>query len=136
MRHLSSRRHAGGFTLIELMIVVAIIGILAGIAYASYQFAVVKSRRATAASCLQQGAQFMERYYTTNMKYEGASAPTCDEVANFYSFDAETDTTTFTLTATPLNGQASADSKCGVLGINQAGERTITGTASSASECW
>ncbi len=131
---ISRRNGAAGFTLLELMIVVAVVAILASIAVASYSFAVVKSRRANAVSCLQQGAQYMERYYTTNMKYTGASAPSCNDVSDFYDFSAETDTNTFTLTATPTSKQN--DTKCGVLGINQLGERTVTGTASDATECW
>ena len=73
----ASRRASRGFTLIELMIVIAIVGILAVIAVSTYQDQIVKSRRAAAAACLQEGAQFMERYYTTNLTYVNATAPTC-----------------------------------------------------------
>ena len=67
--------HSQGFTLIELMVVVAIVAILATIAVASYEYAVTKSRRSAAANCLQERAQFMERYYTTNLTYVGAPSP-------------------------------------------------------------
>lgn len=59
-----------GFTLLELMITVAIIAILASIAYPSYQEYVAKSRRATLVGLLQQGQQWMERFYTENYRYD------------------------------------------------------------------
>lgn len=61
-----------GFTLIELMIVVAIIGILAAIAYPSYQSYVEKTRRTDAQGALMSFANAMERYYTQNNTYIGA----------------------------------------------------------------
>ncbi len=59
-----------GFTLIELMIVVAVVGILAAIAYPSYQEQVRKSRRADGAAVLMQNAQFLERFFTENGRYD------------------------------------------------------------------
>ena len=64
------RPHRGaGFTLTELMITVAIVGILASIAYPSYQDSVRKSRRGDAKAALMENAGFMERYYSTNFRY-------------------------------------------------------------------
>lgn len=66
-----------GFTLIELMVVVAVVGILASIAYPSYAEYVAKSRRATMTAVLMQGQQWMERFYTENFSYyqvRGSSA--------------------------------------------------------------
>lgn len=63
-----------GFTLIELMITVAVIGILAAIAYPSYQDYVKRGRRADAMGELQQAATAMERYFTVNGSYTGATA--------------------------------------------------------------
>ena len=69
------RKHQG-FTLIELMIVVAVIGILASIAYPSYREYVAKSRRAEAKTVLLSAQQWMERFYTENFRYDQNSAGT------------------------------------------------------------
>ena len=130
-----------GFSLLELMITVAIVAILAAIALTSYQDQVVKSRRAAGAACLQERAQFMERYYTTNLTYVGAPIPTCDaEVSQHYAVSYSVAPTAatprvFVLQVVPQGGQATRDTKCGTLSINQQGARAITGTGTEA-ECW
>ena len=63
-------KHQAGVTLIEIMIVVCIVGILAMIAYPNYTSHIVRSKRTQAASCLQEAAQYMERFYTTNLRYD------------------------------------------------------------------
>lgn len=129
---------SAGFTLVELMVVVAILGILAAIAYPSYTAYLVKARRTAAATCLQQQAQFMERYYTTNLTYVGAPNPAvCDpDLDGFYSFgfSGAAAARTFTLQAVPTARQP--DGLCGTLTINQQGVRTESGSAASAAECW
>ena len=67
-------RRSRGFTLIELMIVVAIIAVLASIAYPSYIKYITKTRRNAATACLSEYANYMERYYTTNLSYKQPSA--------------------------------------------------------------
>lgn len=137
--HRQSRQ--AGFTLIELMIVVAIVAILAAAAVASYQFAVVKSRRATAETCLVERSQFMERFYTVNLRYDQDAAGTAivmpaqactTELQGFYTFDFSAGPTanSFTIRASPVAG-AQNDSKCGVLTLDNTGAKTPT-----TEGCW
>lgn len=137
-----------GFTLIEVMIVVAIVGILAGVAYPSYVEHVVKSRRATAAACLHDHAQFMERFNALNLRYDRDAAGnavalpalTCAGDLNsghtHYSFTlTNVAATTYTINAVPQGSQASKDVKCGTLSLNQAGVRAHSGSGSDR-DCW
>ncbi|WP_368561896.1 type IV pilin protein [Pseudoxanthomonas sp. UTMC 1351] len=139
----SRNRSVAGFTLLELMIVVAIVAILSTIAYASYQDQIIKSRRAAGAACLQERAQYMERYYTTYLSYNAVPAPAiaeCDnEVRPHYQvvpLASAAGARTFTLQAIPQGVQATKDTLCGTLTINQQGVRGESGTAATADECW
>lgn len=134
-----------GFTLIELMIAVAIIGILAAVAYPSYIEHVVKSRRVAAAGCMLEKAQFMERYYTSHPAagYSGAVPPAtgCDqELADHYTIGLSGNAAagSFSLVATPKGSQATKDTLCGELSLDQAGVRGVTGSAGStgAAKCF
>ena len=135
-----------GFTLIELMIVVAIIAIIAAIAYPSYQNHVTKTRRAAAAGCSLEAAQFMERFYTTNLRYDKNQAGTAvalpqtqcaSELGDHYTFAlAAVAANSYSITATPKGGQATRDTKCATLTLDQTGKKGIKGTASKVDECW
>lgn len=123
-----------GFTLIELMIVVAVIAILAAIAYPSYQESISKSRRSDAQAALQGLAQAMERFYTSNGTYDGAAtggattgAPAVfatkspiDGSQTFYNLTiSAAAANSYTLLASPVGGQADD----GLLGLQSTGLR-------------
>jgi type IV pilus assembly protein PilE len=141
---MDSKRSFRGFTLIELMVAVAVIGILTMIAYPSYQAYVQRSNRTGAKAALQQGAQFMERQFTINNVYpsyttfQGAkfdSAPigaTGTGVQYTITFDASPPTGGFKLVATPANG--SIDPSCGTLTLDNLGNQTSSSGVSA--DCW
>ncbi|MFC3816356.1 type IV pilin protein [Lysobacter sp. GCM10012299] len=140
------RRHVPGFSLIELMIVVAVVAILAAIAYPSYQNHVIKTRRSAAAVCMLEVAQFMERHYTTNLRYvEGSGAAPAipgmqcrTDLRSHYVIGLADGTAAnaYTVQAVPQGVQASRDTRCATLSIDQQGARRESGTAASAAECF
>ncbi|MEP6908424.1 MAG: type IV pilin protein [Pseudoxanthomonas sp.] len=134
-----SRYQSMGFTLIELMIVVAVIAILAAVAFPSYQDAIRKSRRGQVKADMVEYAALAERWRTINNTYAGFALPVGQsprEVGaparyNLTPNAAFADANTFTITATPTTGQDL--DRCGTLSINQAGVKT---SAAAVSECW
>ncbi|MDQ8051260.1 type IV pilin protein [Luteibacter sp.] len=141
-----ARRPASGFTLIELMIVVAILAIVVAIAYPSYQGHVIKTRRAAAAVCMLEVAQFMERYYTTHLRYVdgNGAAPAIPgtqcrrDLSAHYAIELAQGVavSSYTVQAIPKGAQASRDTRCATLAINQLGAKSESGTAATANECW
>lgn len=128
----------GGFTLIELMVVVAVVAILAAIAYPSYQKHVTNTWRANATGCLTEAAQSMERRYTRAMSYAGEvprrGCMTESGMPERYAFRlAAVERAAFRLEAVPQGVQASRDSQCGTLTLNERGERGADG---SPADCW
>ena len=148
-----------GFTLIELMIVVAIIAILAAIAYPTYTNYITKTRRAAASACLSEYANYMERYYTTNLRYDQdtSSTPVANPVSTtpptmtldcgaqqqtgaYYTYSVNGLTsTTYTMVATPIGVQLSRDTQCAVLELDQTGQRYYQSSkkdTAGVATCW
>ena len=124
-----------GFTLIELMIVVVIVGILMAIAFPSYRAWILKSHRSDAMASLAQNQAILERCYAQNFTYNG----TCGSLPSFpqnspqgyYIITLTNQTaTTYTLTATATDTQA-LDTTCETFSVDQSNLKTATQAA-----CW
>lgn len=141
------QQQQSGFTLIEVMIVAAIIAIISAIAYPSYMNSVTRSHRHAAKACLSEYAHFMERFYMTNMRYhedlagQALNLPTlgCSTESGLnerYRFEVDQlSRMTYRVYASPIGVQKRSDTECGVLSLNQEGARRASGTAGSQ-ECW
>lgn len=143
---------SAGFTLMEIMMVVLIIAILGGIAYPAYMKNVVRTNRVAAEGCLSQLSSYMERYYTTYLRYDkagngtGAAANTlpaldcssAQQSGRYYTFafdSGQPTQTTYKITATPIAGtQQARDTQCPALSLDQGGQR-YAGSGQVAN-CW
>ena len=128
-----------GFTLVELMIVVAIIAIIAAVAYPSYQDSIRKTRRAEAKTDLLQKAQQMERCFTQRTTYVNCTTVLLGNTpSGYYNVTSSGVTATaFTLTATAIGTQAT-DTDCATFTINEKGSKAAadSGSANTTASCW
>lgn len=133
-----------GFTLIEVMIVVVVVGILAAIAYPSYREHVRKTHRSEAKAALLEGAQALERYYSINGRYLAASstlatvfpavAPSSGAARYNIAAQGTPTNNTYTLRATRTGSMAG--DPCGDFEITHTGARAVQNATKTAAECW
>jgi type IV pilus assembly protein PilE len=146
-----SRNAQRGFSLIELMIVVAIIAIISAFAYPSYDRYVIKTKRSVAQNALLQVADRQQQFFMDNKRFaaditnlgfpanpyviddNGTSTVASDADAVYSLSLSNVTATTWTATAAPLNSQLSRDTYCGSLTITQTGAKSKSG---ASDECW
>ena len=143
---MTSMRFSGcaGFSLIELMIVVLIVGIIAAIAYPSYERSVLKSHRSDAENLLSMDSQILERCYTQYFNYQYAPNGTCAPALvsftqySYYSLSPAPVITTnaYNLTVTATGNQLN-DTDCKTFSIDQTGNKTATNSSGTGNPaCW
>lgn len=148
----ASKNQSQGFTLIEVMVIVVIVGILAAVAYPTYQFAIRKAKRSEGKAALMQLMQQEERYYSQNTTYiTFSSVSTASNEKRFKWFSADNAASSayeinaaacendliqncVKLTATPGTEKVNAsfvDSECGSLSFTSTGLKSA-----NAKNCW
>ena len=135
----SSTNRIAGFSLVELMIVVAIVGILAAIGYPSYQNYARESKRTDARAGLERMAQLQERFFSDNNRYTsvasalgyGSNSPASPE--GYWTLTVQAgDNATFTVRAAPGGSRGHVDPDCQTMDLDAAGRKI----SSPTSECW
>lgn len=156
------RRFVTGFTLIEIMVTVAIVGILAAIAFPAYTSYVARARRADARTQLVHAAQFMQKFYASNDRFDEDRAgnsvldaangmpanlkksPTDgtalyqlnSAIAAAGNYTATVTVNAYTLTMAPISGRGAANDPCGMFTITSAGVRNVASATRTREECW
>lgn len=129
-----------GFTLVEMLTVMVIVTLLISIALPTYTSYMTSTRRSDATTTLLDLANRMERYYTANNTYVGATLTLLGVPATtpsgYYTLAlSNLAATTYTLQATPIGTQLTNDTQCGALTYNQLGTKGISGSGTAAA-CW
>jgi type IV pilus assembly protein PilE len=144
--------HMRGFTLIEIMMVIAIIGILAAIALPGYEQYVTRSKRGLAKSAIVQVMDRQAQFFVDNKRFatdltdlgygeDGFGinrsgkevASTSADRVYVVQLGSGASTMAFTMEAVPQLSQATKDAKCGTLQITHTGVKSVTGTGT---DCW
>lgn len=134
---MGKRSRARGFSLVELMVAVVVLAILAAVAMPVYTGYIQRSHRSSAQALLAETAQYMERYYTVNNSYAGATIAAAvvprdaagSKVRYNISFSVAPDADKFTLQAAPANAQVG--DKCSTMTLSSTGAQTA-----AESGCW
>lgn len=143
---MSTTRLQRGFTLTEIMIVLAIVGIIAAFAYPSYVEQIRKTKRADAKIALQQIAQRQETHFIKNYTYAdklttlGFAADTIPSQENDYNITLSAATaTSYTVQATPASSSAQAkDTTCAIFTLDQMGRKIAKDSSDTVTtdKCW
>jgi len=151
MPHLISPRQASrsGFTLLEMLIVLAVVGVLAAVSYPSYATHLQRAHRKEAQAALLDAALFMQRHYAAHHRYDTgepnsplvslpkplAQSPR-QGAAHYLISVTQADASSYTSSATPTSYSPMAHDPCGGLTLNQQQLHGITGTTVSTAQCW
>ncbi len=136
------RARTRGFTLVELLVVIVIVGILAAVGYPSYRQQAIRTARADARVELLDAASRQEQFFLDNKSYASSLAAldlsgTSENGYYTLTVDAATAgcpiTSCYAMRATPVGAQAD-DTACNALTVNSSGAKSATGT--DAGECW
>jgi type IV pilus assembly protein PilE len=151
MRMINGKTKQRGFNLIELLVVVAIVAILGALAYPSYTQHIVDTKRTASRNILMQVADRQQLFFMDNKSYaadltslgfganplvigdDGRELAAGDSQSLYSVALSNVAATTYTATATPLNGQLSRDTACGSMTLDQTGAR---GQSGAATDCW
>ena len=133
-----------GFTLIEVMIVVAVLGVIIAIGYPSYTEPVRKSRRAEGMGELLELADKMERFYADRGTYAGASLGTgagnihtATTADGYYTLNIDSQTAVaFQVRATPTSKGNQNKDKCNIFILDSLGNKTLSGNSTPLEQCW
>lgn len=140
----ANHKRRRGFTLIELMIAVAVLGIIAAIAIPNYQAYVADGRRTDGQAALMDAAQRLERCYSGSMAYDGGACSDVesdidgsDSSEGYYTLSTDDmSATTYTIEAAPQRAQS--EDECATLTLDHTGSKGIDGADAgvTAEDCW
>jgi type IV pilus assembly protein PilE len=134
-----SRQSSAGFTLIELVIAMAIVAVLATVAYSSYTTQIQHSRRSDALTSVGAISSSLERCYAQAYAYTGcanAAAGITVSQNGYYSITTAVAASTYTVTAIPVGGQA-LDTSCAVIAVSNNGQAAANSLGADATKtCW